>query len=169
MFCSQLRIISKVGSVTTGRWFKGDLLLSAVIFGLCLTISSCQDATATDDSRRQLSVLDNKESVNATGIETDATVPYSDLSVKPELLQKVEPVYPKEARKSGIEGMVMVKILVDTSGNVAKTEIIKSVPPLDEAALEAARHFKFKAGQINGKAVKTWMTIPFKFKLGDKK
>jgi len=60
-------------------------------------------------------------------------------------------------------------VLVDTAGNVEKAEIVRSVPELDQAAVEAARNFKFKAASLKDKRVNSWMIIPFHFKLSDDK
>jgi len=87
----------------------------------------------------------------------------------PEVLKQAEPYYPQEARKAGIQGMVVVKVLVDTSGNVEKVEIAKSIPELNQAAIAAARESKFKAATLNDKKVSSWVTIPFHFKLADDK
>jgi len=87
----------------------------------------------------------------------------------PTILKQVLPSYPEEARKAGIEGLVVVEVLVDTAGNVEKVEIKKSVPELDQAAMEAVRKFKFNAAMLGDKAVSSWITIPFHFKLSDDK
>ncbi len=90
---------------------------------------------------------------------------YIAVSIKPEPIKQVRPIYPDLARRAGIEGTVVVRVLIDTHGNVEKAEIFKSIPMLDEAALAAARQFKFKPGQQRDKKVKVWMAIPFVFRL----
>ena len=97
--------------------------------------------------------------------EEEPIVEFYALSEKPEVINKVEPVYPDLARKAGIEGMVVVKVLIDTKGNVDKVEVVKSHPMLDDAAIEAAKQFKFKPGKQRDRYVRVWMTIPFTFRL----
>ncbi len=97
--------------------------------------------------------------------EEEPVVPFAALSDKPEVIRKVDPVYPELARKAGIEGMVVVKVLISTKGDVEKVEVIKSHPMLDEAAIAAAKQFKFKPGKQRDRFVKVWMTIPFTFRL----
>jgi periplasmic protein TonB len=84
---------------------------------------------------------------------------------KPVLLKQISPYYPELARKAQIEGTVVVKVLIDTKGNVERTELLKSIPMLDEAALQAAKKCIFKPAKQRDKFVKVWMSIPFKFKL----
>ncbi len=97
--------------------------------------------------------------------EEEPIVEFYALSEKPEVIKRVEPVYPDLARKAGIEGMVVVKVLINTKGDVEKVEVIKSHPMLDDAAVAAAKQFKFKPGKQRDRYVKVWMTIPFTFKL----
>ncbi len=97
--------------------------------------------------------------------EEEPIVEFYALSDKPEVIHRVEPQYPELARKAGIEGMVVAKVLIDTKGNVEKVDIVKSHPMLDEAAIAAAKQFKFKPGKQRDRFVKVWMTIPFTFRL----
>jgi len=85
-------------------------------------------------------------------------------SEKPTIIKFVQPQYPDTAKSRKIEGMVVVKVLIDTLGNVEKTEIIKSIPELDQAALDAAKQCKFSPAKQRNRLVKMWMTIPFRFK-----
>lgn len=91
-----------------------------------------------------------------------------DLEKEPKPLTKVQPVYPKEALKEHIEGLVHVGIFVDEKGNVVKAKIEKSdAPLLENAALDAARQWTFTPAidKKDKKPVGVWLTIPFKFKL----
>lgn len=84
---------------------------------------------------------------------------------KPTVIKKVTPQYPPLAKAAGIQGLVVVKVLIDTHGDVEKAEVIKSIPMLDDAALQAGREFKFKPGKQRDKLVRVWMSIPFQFHL----
>jgi len=97
--------------------------------------------------------------------EEEPIVPFYALSDKPVEIKRVNPVYPELAKKAGIEGTVVVKVLVNTKGDVEKVEILKSHPLLDEAAVTAAKQFKFTPGKQRDKFVKVWVSIPFNFKL----
>ncbi len=97
--------------------------------------------------------------------EEEPIVEFYALSEKPEVRKKIEPTYPELARKAGIEGMVVVKVLIGTKGQVEKVEIVKSHPMLDDAAITAAKQFLFKPGKQRDRFVRVWMTIPFTFRL----
>ncbi|MBD3222471.1 TonB family protein, partial [bacterium] len=85
---------------------------------------------------------------------------------EPELLEYVAPDYPEQARLVGLEGRVVVKILVGPEGRVLDAQILEGVDPLlDEAALDAARHTRWTPGVQRGVPVKAWMALPYDFRL----
>jgi TonB family protein len=86
---------------------------------------------------------------------------------KPVLVHQVVPAYPDMARMAGIEGKVVVSIVVDTLGAVAGAEVMASSGngQIDEAALAAAREFRFTPGYQRDRPVPVLMSVPFKFSL----
>ncbi len=87
------------------------------------------------------------------------------VDVKPTIQSDASPVYPEAAIDAGVEGSVVVTVVIDKNGNVSEAEIFRSVPELDAAALDAARRKKFSPGMIGGTAVNTRMNIPIEFSL----
>jgi TonB family protein len=83
----------------------------------------------------------------------------------PEAIGRVPPEYPDDARVRNVEGMVLVKALVDTTGAVSRTLVVASIPLLDVAAVTAVRQWRFKPALSNGRPVKVWVAIPVSFKL----
>ena len=80
------------------------------------------------------------------------------------LLQAVK--YPVIARKQGIEGNVIVKIIVDEEGVPNSPTIMRSPSPLlEDAAVEAVMKQRFEPGRQRGRAVKVEVVIPVKFRL----
>jgi len=75
--------------------------------------------------------------------------------------------YPEIARKAGVEGRVVVNVLIDEQGNVIDTEILKSLGNngCDQAAIEAIKSVKWKPAKQRDKPVKVWVGIPVVFRL----
>src|SRR6187455_2031431 len=69
----------------------------------------------------------------------DETAPASGKDAPPRLLKATKPVYPKWAFAHGIEGTVMMDILIDDKGKVVWWDILKSIPALDAAAVRCVR------------------------------
>ncbi len=84
----------------------------------------------------------------------------------PELVSSVVPVYPEPARRAGLEGKVLVRLLVGKDGKVKKVAVEQTtLEILDDAACEAAMKFVFTPAYNAGGPVSVWVHIPFVFKL----
>jgi TonB family protein len=95
-------------------------------------------------------------------VETNQT-PYDEA---PKMLSAIQISYPVEAKKADISGKVIVKALISKTGSVLETEMVKSIPGLDETATEAVKKVKFKPGKFEGKPVEVWIRIPINFEIG---
>lgn len=85
----------------------------------------------------------------------------------PLLVWNKKPEYPASALKDKAEGLVETKLYIDKLGAVSKVEITQSSgrQDLDNAALEAARQYKFTPAKLNGAAVNSWVSVPFDFRM----
>jgi protein TonB len=94
-------------------------------------------------------------------------VPYYKLEVKPKPVHIAVPEYPPLPLKAGIEGVAVVKMLVDIDGRVIDVKILKSSGNqlLDEAALAAARKSTFTPAKQRDKLVRVWVAQPMRFQL----
>jgi protein TonB len=102
--------------------------------------------------------------------ETDIpVVPFWKVEVKPQPINIPVPTYPDMARTAGIEGQAVVEALVDTDGTVAKARILKPSgnASLDQAAVDAAMRSRFYPAKQRDKAVRVWVSIPFRFTLSN--
>lgn len=89
---------------------------------------------------------------------------------EPVVVRKVEPKYPELAMRAGLEGKVWVKIWVDKEGKPKQVVVIKSDAEIfNEAAIEAAKQFLFTPAYMNNGPVAVWVSVPFRFKLADRK
>jgi TonB family protein len=92
---------------------------------------------------------------------------YMNTEVKPpERTGFVEPDYPDELRRAGVEGKVGLEIAVGRSGSVDDVRVIRSNPPFDEAAVKAVRQWSYRPALQDGKPVKVFMTVVVEFNLG---
>ena len=101
-------------------------------------------------------------------LEPLADLPYK---VSPEdisggqLLKKVAPVYPKEAKKAKAEGSVEVYVIVNQQGRVLGADAVEGDPLLIPAAVKAALKWRWEPTRVRGEPVKVTGTITFNFKL----
>jgi TonB family protein len=82
---------------------------------------------------------------------------------KPKLIKKVNPVYPKIARKVGIKGKVIVEATTDIYGRVSIVKVINGHPLLNNAAITAIKQWVYEPYIVNGepKPVKFIVYVTF--------
>jgi protein TonB len=106
-------------------------------------------------------------------IKIDDDAPPADfvaVEKEPVVVKKVEPKYPELAMRAGLEGKVWVKIWVDKEGKAKQVIVLKSDAEIfNEPAVEAAKQFVFTPAYMNNGPVSVWVSVPFKFKLAEKK
>jgi TonB family protein len=71
--------------------------------------------------------------------------------------------YPPEAVAAGIQGAVLAEIVVNESGDVSDAKVVRSIPMLDEAALQAVRNWHFTPTMVNGQSVPVRMVVTVNF------
>jgi TonB family protein len=80
--------------------------------------------------------------------------------------RKVQPAYPAIAKAASAKGAVQVQITVDENGEVKDARVINGHPMLREAALQAAKQWRFKPTELSGVPVKTQGVMTFNFDPG---
>lgn len=84
----------------------------------------------------------------------------------PQTRVRVAPVYPSEARASGLTGEVWVEFVVDESGRVTRPRVMRSTDERFEAAtLRAVEKWRFEPGTQKGRPVRFRMAVPVVFSL----
>ena len=83
-------------------------------------------------------------------------------------LKRIQPTYPPEAKAAGVQGPVQVEITINDQGDVIEVNPIAGHPLLRASAAEAARQWKFKATEVEGKQVKVKGILTFNFTLADR-
>ncbi len=100
--------------------------------------------------------------------DDDEVYDFFAVEEQPGITKQVTPEYPELARRSEMEGMVMVQIVIGKDGKVEQAEVVGVRPEqaegyFEEAALKAARQFEFTPAQQRGKPVKVKRNLPFDF------
>jgi TonB family protein len=77
----------------------------------------------------------------------------------------VRPVYPAIAQTARVQGVVIVEVTIDEQGRVSDARVLRSIPLLDIAAVEAVRQWEFTPTLLNGAPVSVIMTTTIQFML----
>jgi protein TonB len=75
------------------------------------------------------------------------------------------PAYPEEARASGVEGEVYLKIVINEDGSVGDIEVKKGEEPFVSAAIAAVKSWKYTPALLDGKPITVFRIIKVPFKL----
>lgn len=83
----------------------------------------------------------------------------------PKRIRYSRPEYPPDAISAHIHGVVIVEAIIDKNGKIRSAKIIKSIPLLDSAALEAVKKWEYVPMTLGGKAVEVLLTVIINFDL----
>ena len=83
----------------------------------------------------------------------------------PRKIVDVTPAYPGMARTARVEGVVILEAVIDAAGRVESVHVLRSIPLLDQAAMDAVRQWKFTPTLLNGTPVPIVMTVTVNFTL----
>ena len=81
------------------------------------------------------------------------------------LLKRVEPIYPASALQARIEGTVIVEVCVDVDGKVTDATVLRGIPLLDQAALDAVRQWEYTPSTLGGTLIPIILVPTVTFKL----
>jgi protein TonB len=100
--------------------------------------------------------------------EISAILPSGPVS-PPSAIEKVKPVYPEEARLAGIEGIVVLKVMILFDGTVGDVEVLESSgrDDFDQAAKECVKQWRFKPAMQSGIRVTMAVRIPITFDISN--
>ena len=83
----------------------------------------------------------------------------------PKKIKDVKPVYPPEAQSARVQGIVIIEATIAPDGKVTTARTLRSIPPLDQAALDAVLQWEFTPTLINGAPVAIVMSVTVNFAL----
>jgi protein TonB len=96
-------------------------------------------------------------------------VPFDEAAgiTEPVLVEKTLPVYPANAKEEGVQGIVLLRAALDTSGTPSDIRVLRSADPrLSEAAVAAVRQWRWEPARTSdGTPIAVYFTLTINFKL----
>jgi protein TonB len=87
-------------------------------------------------------------------------------NIKPPLkVLDVRPVYPPIALAANVSGVVIIEARIGADGGIEEARVLRSIPLLDEAALDAVKQWRYAPTLLNGQAVPVIATLTVNFTL----
>lgn len=126
--------------------------------GSQVTADKDEDYRCTDDGTLA-HLLDHDKAVGYEAKEVD---------VRAEITAKPLPKYTREARRVGVQGVVVLKVLLLGDGKLDRVRVVRRLPyGLTENAILVACQIKFKPAMKAGQPVAQWLNVQYAFRLAD--
>ena len=125
------------------------------------TSSEAPNVEAVPETAPSTGVTPPASGDNNTPVEADS------VAHPPEIVTYVVPQYPLKAREAGLQGRVLVMVIIDEKGKVENgVQIVDSIPMLDQAAIDAVRQWRFSpARDSDGNPVRVQKQVGVPFTL----
>jgi protein TonB len=117
---------------------------------------SARERAAAEDARKAKAAAARREKL-AKAVRVGGEIR------PPVRVMDVAPVYPAIAKSARVQGDVVIEATIDEEGKVAEARVVKSVPLLDQAALDAVRQWQYRPSLLNGIPTPVVMTVTVKF------
>ena len=115
------------------------------------------------DARRRL--FQKLQENQATGWTAEGALRVGENIKPPTKIRDVKPAYPPIAKASSVQGVVIVEARIDEQGYVSHARVLRSIPLLDQTALDAVKQWQFTPTLLNGVPVPIIMTLAINFSL----
>jgi protein TonB len=147
-----------------GRWFKSydrtkQLATAAKAAGdkaAAEAVAAKEEADAV--AAKEVAAAAAREKARASALRVGGKIE------PPIKMNDVKPVYPALAQNAGVTGAVIIEATIGADGRVVDAKVLRSIPLLDQAALDAVRQWEYKPTFLNGVAVPVVMTVTVNFK-----
>ena len=133
-----------------------------VIMTVTVTFSLDKSAEATVPVQPPQSTTAPEKVMTASGIEMVPVRVAGEIK-EPRKIKDVAPVYPPVAQAAGIQGVVILEVVIDTDGKVKDAQVLRPQPSLADAAVAAVRQWEYTPTLVNGVAVPVIMTVTVTF------
>jgi protein TonB len=121
-------------------------------------------ARSAENDVKRLDAPPQRDATSASG-NNDQRLKVGGAILPPTKIFDVKPIYPPEAQDARIEGVVIVGAVIGEDGSVVETWILRSIPELDQAAMDAVSQWLFEPTLLNGEPIEIEMTATINFTL----
>jgi TonB family protein len=140
---------------------KGARRVAAMVVCAALGLAACGSALALGVHADSSPASDN----------SNAPKPPKQLSVSADvmaqqLLNKVIPAYPPDAKKARIQGTVVLEALIGKDGNIENLRVLSGPNQLQQSSLDAVRFWTYKPYLLNGDPIEVKTTVNVVYSLG---
>jgi TonB family protein len=150
-------------SAQEGKWFKSyDKTKELAIAAKAAGDKAAADAVAGKE-RADAAAANQVAAAAARAKAKMAAVRIGGRIKAPIKSKDVKPVYPAIAQSARVAGVVIIEATIGPDGKVMDAKVLRSIPLLDQAALDAVRQWEYTPTLLNGVPVAVVMTVTINF------
>ncbi len=148
-----------------GKWIKSyDRSKELAAAAKTASDKAVADATAAKDKAEAVAAK-ARTAAEARAKARQSAVRIVGRTKPPTKIKDVKPVYPAIARSARVTGVVTIEATIGPDGKVIDAQVVKSVPMLDQAALDAVQQWEYTPPMVNGKPTSVIVTVTINFTL----
>ena len=121
------------------------------------------DAVAGKEKADAIAAKENADAAAARAKARMAPLRVGGRIQAPKKIKDVKPVYPATAQSARVAGAVTIEMTIGPDGKVIDAKVVRSIPLLDQAALDAVRQWEYTPTLLNGVPVPVLVTVTLNF------
>jgi TonB family protein len=147
-----------------GEWFKSyDKTKELAVAAKAAGDKAAADAVAGKEKADAVAIKERADAAAARAKAKMAPVRIGGQIKAPNKIKDVKPVYPAIARSANVAGVVTIEATIGPDGKVMDAKVVRSIPLLDQAALDAVRQWEYAPTLLNGVPVPVLVTVTINF------
>jgi TonB family protein len=147
-----------------GKWFKSyDKTKELAVAAKAAGDKAAADAVAGKEKADAVAAKEKADAAAARAKARMAPVRVGGRIMPPKKIKDVQPVYPAIAQSARVSGVVTIEATIGADGKVIDAKVVRSIPLLDQAALDAVRQWEYLPTMLNGLPVPVLMTVKITF------
>ena len=150
-----------------GKWFKSyDKTTELAVAAKAAGDKAAADAVAGKAAAEAVAAKAKADAAAASAARAKAqkeAVHVGGQIKAPTKIKDVKPVYPAIAQSARVVGTVTLEATIGPDGKVIDTKVVRSIPMLDQAALDAVRQWEYTPALLNGKPVPVVINVTINF------
>ncbi len=147
-----------------GNWFKSyDKTKELAVAAKAAGDKAAVDAIAGKEKADAVAIKEKADAAAARAKARIAPLRIGGRIKAPTKIKDVQPVYPAIAQSARVAGVVTIEATIGPDGKVIDAKVVRSIPLLDQAALDAVRQWEYTPTLLNGVPVAVLVTVTITF------
>jgi len=146
-----------------GKWVKSyDKTKELAVAAKAAGDKAAADAVAGKEKADAVAAKEKADAAARAKAKMAAVRPGGRI-MEPKKIKDVQPVYPAIAQSARVSGAVTIEATIGSDGKVIDAKVVRSIPLLDQAALDAVRQWEYTPTLLNGVPVPVLVTVTINF------